>query len=204
MKQPYKIIVIPNLNQEPGADQKAWMFRTMRTLAESALRLGFPTPCVQLLIYPMDAKWGRELPQWAKTWRRPEHCTIEPMRAPYRQPGREDVILHAVLRELADETWCLNGPGHTEGSRCVPAKVWRASRENQRVLPQIKLVPSWVLSDEPIKPAKEKESANGNSRATKKPASRDSGPTTRNGAVWGAYGSGSQGSANRSHTRRRS
>ena len=179
LTSPYKIILVPPVSRTPSDEQLLWMQRRLKLLAKSALSLGLEGNCVHIKVYPMRAGLT-ELTGWAAAWLRPEHCEISLLRQVHAwNTSRMEVQYLAVhvTREIVswspDEVWCFNEFGHGQYSNSAPARIWRESQELRDVAARFKLVPSWVISDAPEKPAKEKSDAkaNGNKRSSSAPAS---------------------------------
>ena len=173
-KQPYRIVVVPPISREPTVEQMNWMVRRLRMLAACALHLGMEGDCIRVQVYPMSKAWDGKLPYWAAHWRRPEHSVIELLEQVHRWAGDARNVVLEVMAWSADEVWCLNEAGHSQMSPCPQARVWREA-QGLVTAPRFKLVPSWVDSDDPGKPAKKERKREADGTPRNPPTSRGAG-----------------------------
>ena len=179
LTSPYKIILVPPVSREPSDEQQLWMLRRLQMLAKSAVSMGLGGDCVHMDVYPMQHH-QKILPHWASHWRRPEHCQVDLLRGVVGWNTTKWEVgylarncAHEIIAKHPDEVWCFNEFGHGQYSNCAGARIWRELQTFPTLAARFKLVPSWVNSDAPEKPAKEKSDAkaNGNKRSSSAPAS---------------------------------
>jgi len=157
MKQPYRIVIVSSISREPSDPQMAWMQQRLREFA-GLMKSLHREEGIQVLVYPMAKTWEGKLPHWAKSWVRVQGTTVDLLQQVHVWANNPDfTAMEAVA--VGDEVWCLNAPGHGQMSNSPPAKVWSAAQAYAAIAAKFKLVPSWVLSEEPQKPAKEKQNA---------------------------------------------
>lgn len=175
IKQPYRIVIVPPVSREPTVEQMNWMVRRLRMLAACATHLGLEGDCIRVYVYPMSRGLEGKLPHWAAHWRRPEHSVIEALDQVHAWGSDPEHTVREIISVSADEVWCLNSGGHSSMSPCPQARVWRAAQGLLVLAARFKLVPSWVDSAEPDKPAKKERKSEADGTPRNHPTSRKAG-----------------------------